>query len=386
MTTRKITLTASRIERLKPRSREYTVWDRRCNGLGVRVYPSGHKSFVVMQTNEAGTLKRRTLGHAQKWSVEVAREKASGLLGAGGDATADTVQINTSPVPTFEGFVGHTFWHWAEQCWKPGTRMSARSYLKTQLLPTFGALSLASITRQAVSRWFDRYSVDFPGGANRALAVLSAIFKQTQEMGYTTHNPSVGIRKNPTRRINRFLNGEELQRLEAALVWLGRGGTRQRQSAEIVRLLLLTGCRHREITSLRWVDIGREVIRLADSKTGRREVFLGTAARQILRRLPRGKSAWVFPNVRGTGCQGDVKAFWCSVQARAGLEDVRIHDLRHTFASHAALQGYSLPVIARLLGHKRVDSALRYTHVADEAAVEGARRIGEQLDRLMMKD
>ena len=296
--------------------------------------------------------------------------------------TKDVVTAKRA-VPTFAGFVETTFWPWAEQCWKPSTRDSARSYLKTQLLPAFGHCRLNRLTVRRVSRWFDHCSTRHPGGANRALSVLTSICKLAEQQGYITDNPTRGIRKNPTRRITRFMDSAELQRLEAVLSNYARGGRRQKQAVAIIRLLLLTGCRHREIIRLRWQDIRKGRLYLPDSKTGPREVLLGEAALKIIRRLPVVKGGWVFPNIKGTGPQKDVKGAWLTIRKRAGLEDVRLHDLRHTFASEAARQGYPLPVIARLLGHGRVESSLRYTHGTDQAAIEGVQAIGEQLDELL---
>ncbi len=302
-----------------------------------------------------------------------------------GQHTPETrdVVIAKRAAPTLADFVEATFWPWAEQCWKQSTRESARSYLKTQLLPTFGRCRLNRLSVRRVSRWFDHYSITHPGGANRALAVLAAICKQAEAHGYVADNPARGIRKNPSRRITRFLDATELQRLEAVLSAYARGGPRQKQAVAIIRLLLLTGCRHREIIRLRWQDIRKGRLYLPDSKTGPREVLLGEAALKVIRRLPVPHRVWVFPNIEGTGPQQDVKTVWLTIRRRAGLEDVRLHDLRHTFASEAARQGYPLPVIARLLGHRRVESALRYTHGTNRAAIEGVQTIGERLDDLL---
>ena len=153
----------------------------------------------------------------------------------------------------------------------------------------------------------------------------------------------------------------------------------RRRQADIIRLLLLTGCRKGEIVTLRWREVEGDTLNLADSKTGPRKVFLNTPARAVIERQPRTDSPFVFPSPRDPerACSPNLP-LWYSVRRQAGIEDVRLHDLRHTFASHAVLQGVPLPVVSRLLGHKRPSMTLRYAeiHVGDREIETAAERIG----------
>ncbi len=156
------------------------------------------------------------------------------------------------------------------------------------------------------------------------------------------------------------------------------------QQADIIRLLLLTGCRKSEIVTLRWQDVDGDALNLVDAKTGPRQVLLNAPARAILERQPRSGSAFVFPSSLNPDrplCSD--LPLWYSVRKEAGIEDVRLHDLRHTFASHAVLQGIPLPVVSRLLGHKRPSMTLRYAHVGDREIEAAAERIGATIVRAL---
>ena len=154
------------------------------------------------------------------------------------------------------------------------------------------------------------------------------------------------------------------------------------RQADIIRLLLLTGCRRSEILTLRWQDVDEDTLNLGDAKSGPRRVLLNAPARAILKRQPRSGCTYVFPSPKNPGRpRSHNLALWRSVRMEAGIEDVRLHDLRHTFASHAVLQGIPLPVISRLLGHKRPSMTLRYAHVGDRETEAAAERIGVAIAR-----
>ena len=197
-------------------------------------------------------------------------------------------------IPTFGDFVAGA---WRTECHdrcKPTTRRRVASALRTQLLPAFGPLPLDRIDQVAVHLWFDRYSRSAPGGANRTLDVLRQIFNHAIVCGYVTVNPTRGVRRNPRPKPTRFLSQAEIERLHAALdAHRGRGSGRQQ--ADIIRLLLLTGCRKSELVDLRWSEVDEDVLHLRDGKTGPRTVFLNVQARRILARQPRTGSAYVFP-------------------------------------------------------------------------------------------
>lgn len=280
------------------------------------------------------------------------------------------------PAPRFRDFVAV---QWKAACYdrcKPSTRKRMDSALQTQLLPAFGALPLDRIDRAAVHLWFDCYSRTAPGGANRTLDVLRQILNHAIACGCIAANPTRGVVRNPRRKLTRFLSRDEVGRLHQALdVHRGRGSGRQQ--AEIIRLLLLTGCRKGELVRLRWSDVDGDILRLSDSKTGPRSVFLNAHAQAILARQPRTGSAYVFPSLVDSSRPRSMElSLWAKVCRQAGLEGVRLHDLRHSFASHAVMRGVPLPVVSRLLGHVHPRMTFRYAHVSDQETEAAAERIG----------
>ena len=285
--------------------------------------------------------------------------------------------------PTFRDFVAGT---WKAACHdrcKPSTRRRIESALQRQLLPAFGPQPLDRIRPAAVHGWFDRYSRTAPGGANRTLDVLRQILNHAVSCGHVAANPTRGVKRNPRPKPTRFLSREEVDRLHAALN-AHRGRTSGRQQAEIIRLLLLTGCRKGELVGLRWSEVDGDALHLTDSKTGPRTVFLNAQARAILARQPRTGRAHVFPaSTDSTRARSTELSLWRKVRRRAGIEDVRLHDLRHTFASHAVMQSVPLPVVSRLLGHRRTQMTLRYAHVSDRETEAAAERIGTALAALL---
>lgn len=286
-------------------------------------------------------------------------------------------------VPSFQVFVAGS---WSAACYnrcKPSTRLRMDSALRTQLLPTFGPQKLNEIGSVAVHAWFDRYSQTAPAGANRVLDVLRQIFNYAIECGHMDSNPTQSVRHNPRPRVTRFLSEDEVTRVHAALdAHRGRGSGQQQVA--IIRLLLLTGCRKGELVHLRWEEVGEDVLRLTDSKTGPRTVFLSKAAQTLIAQQPRTDSPYVFPSLEdGSRPRSSELSLWRKVRREARIEDVRLHDLRHTFASHAVMRRIPLPVLSRLLGHSQDRMALRYAHVSDRETEEAAERIGAEIAGLL---
>ena len=370
-------LTDASVAKLAPATREYTVWDTRHAGLGVRVRPSGHRSFVHCPKGDDGA-RRTTLGSASLTSVEEARRRCLAIeTGARPDRTERAL------VPTFGEFVAGPGRARLDRC-KPSTRKGERWALRARLLPAFGALPLDRITRADVTRWFDEYSRTAPGGANHALSLLRRILNHAVDCGHLQANPARAVKPNPRPKLTRFLSREELRRLHRELDHCGGMQPSRVRQADIIRLLLLTGCRKSEITTLRWQDVDGGTLNLVDAKAGPRRVFLNAPARAILERQPRSKSAYVFPSPFDLGRPlSHNLPLWDLVRESAGIEDVRLHDLRHTFASHAVLRGIPLPVVSRLLGHKRPSMTMRYAHVGDKETEAAAERIGTAIARAL---
>ena len=367
-------LTDTTIRKLKPELREYTIRDTVVPSLGVRVHPSGGRSYVHF-----GDGRKVSLGPTVFKTIQEARRVSRAWLTDG--------FTDSRAIPSFEEFsVGTWRSSWVHRC-KPSTIRWRDWNLDTRLLPAFGSLCIDRITPAMVHRWFDDYSRTAPANANHGLAILRAILNHAASCGHITTNPAKGVRPNPRPKLTRFLSREELMRLHHVLDRHDRPGSARsarRQQVAIIRLLLLTGCRKNEIVRLRKREVDGNCLRLQDSKTGPRKVFLNSEARTIIERWMAGDSEFLFPSPKAPHLPvNDNLPLWYAIRKEADIEDVRLHDLRHSFASHAVMQGTPLPVVARLLGHNQTSMTLRYAHTGDRETEAAAERIGKAVTGML---
>ena len=371
-------LTDAAIARLRPREREYTVWDSRVAGLGVRVRPSGGRSYVLLH-EAGGRSKRISLGPVPTKSIAEVRRECLARQASPGPGNAPEP---ARAAPLFRDFVAGAWKEAHFERYKPSTQKIARSALGKQLLPVFGSKPLDRVSQARIRRWFDAFSRTAPGNANRTLDLLRQIMNFAVACGHIDTNPTHGMKSNRRPALTRFLSRDEIGRLHRVLDRQTKKTSRQQ--ADIIRLLLLTGCRKSEIVRLRWSEVQGDMLTLADSKTGPRRVPLNTPARRILECQPRKGSAFVFPSpLDQARPRGPDLALWYRVRHEAGIEDVRLHDLRHTHASHAVMNGVPVPVVSRLLGHSNVNMTLRYAHLGDRDIEAAAERVGTAMARIM---
>ena len=379
---RRTRLTDAGVRRLRPGNSEYVVWDSRIAGLGVRVRRSGHRSFV-WHGHENGTAVRVSLGSAALKTVDEARRECLALQNGHGPSGSGQ-RRNARAIPLFRRFAAGEWKTARANRWSESRRGFVDRMLASQLLPAFGKLPLDRIRCSDVERWFDAYSKTSPGAANKALSLLRQILNAAVATGHLAINPTKGIRSNPRAKLTRFLSTEEIERLHRALERLVGERPSRRPQADIIRLLLLTGCRRGEILKLKWSEVDGDVLRLAKAKTGPRTVWLSNAAQAIIDRQPRTRSAYVFPSPKDPARpRSDELPVWDRARKEARIEDVRLHDLRHTVASQAVARGVPLPAVARILGHSQPTMTLRYAHVSDGEAEAAAERIGKLLTQAL---
>jgi integrase len=284
---------------------------------------------------------------------------------------------------------------------KRATYVSYRATLNRYVRGKFGSLPAEKLTSAKVAELHVRLQ-DLPSAANRAVAVIQSMFSFAQKRGYVsgTSNPADRIEKYRETCRERYLTVEELLRLGDALRAAETTGiswafetTKSRSkhaprpenqrvvfscyAVAALRLLLLTGCRLREVLNLRWdyIDFERGMIFLPDSKTGRKPVILNGAALLLLNSLPRFGD-FVVPGDAGDRPRHDLKRVWAAVSRQAKLSGVRIHDFRHTFASYGAGSGLGLPIIGKLLGHSQPATTQRYAHLDVDPLRRASNRIG----------
>ena len=379
------------VEGLSVEGKDAVFWDRKLLGFGVRVYPSGSKVYVV-QTRSGGRSRRVTVARHGVLSAAQARRRAALIIArlkAGEEplpARAGTDR-ELGPAVTVAVLAERFFaQHVAVRC-KPSTLRSYRGALTRWILPSLGDVSVRAVEREHVAALHYRLR-GTPYRANQVLHILNKMFALAEVWGLReagTH-PVRSIRKYREHKRERFLSEEEFRRLGRVLddVEAGagageRGGTPIQASAvAALRLLMLTGCRRNEILNLKWEDVDLQAgeLKLRDSKTGARVVPLPPAAGSVLAGLPRVPgNPWVITGARPGGHLSNLNDHWLRIRARAGLEDARIHDLRHSFASRALALGESLSMIGRLLGHGQIHTTARYAHLARDAVKASASRV-----------
>jgi len=355
-------LTDARVRDLRARKTTRNIRDTALAGFGVRVLPSGGKRFFLHCQHE-GRRMWKLLGDPADMTVAEARDRARGLLSSLRSGRPD----RETPFETVaeEAFRRHG------RRWKPSTLSRNRNYLDRHILPRFAGRPIADITPQEVRDWFAAMHAT-PVSADRSMPVLSVIMAVAEAEGLRPEggNPCRGIKRYRRGNRDRFLSDAEFARLGRAL----RGTS---QCGAIIRLLALTGCRSSEIGTLRWTDYRDGHMFLRDGKTGPRTVWLSAAARAVLDALPR-TSPWVFPARGGDGPVSGTTPTrtWLRVRAEAGLEDVRLHDLRHSYASVAIAGGETVFAVGRLLGHRDPETTLKYAHHAEADADRAAAEMG----------
>ena len=358
------TLTDARIRALTPRRSARDIRDAKLKGFGVRVFPSGRKSYFVHCQHE-GRRVWKTVGDAGDIGACEARSRAAAMLAA----IRQDGPVPASPDETVFEAVAEAAFRRHERLWKPRTLKVNRGYLRCQILPRFAGRQIAEITRQDVVRWFASLAAT-PVAADRSMPVLSVIMREAERLGFRKEgsNPCLGIRRYRRKGRERFLSDTEIGSLGKCLK--AREGD-EPLAVAVVRLLLLTGCRKSEIVTLRWTDWREGALFLRDSKTGPRTVWLSRAAQRVLDGIVR-TSPWVFPARRGTGPRPAawLNLLWEDVRTEANLGDARLHDLRHTYASVGLKHGESVLAIGRLLGHGSAETTLKYTHFADAMVAE----------------
>jgi integrase len=266
---------------------------------------------------------------------------------------------------------------------KASTAKEYRGNLKRFILPVLGRLAVTEVTRADVAK-FHHDLRHIPYQANRCLEVISKMFNLAEMWGLRPDgtNPRKHIRKYPEEKRERFLSAAELRRVGEVLRQMEDEGIELPSPIAAVRLLILTGCRLGEIMTLKWeyVDVPCKALRLPDSKTGAKVVHFGKPVIEVLEKIERLETnPWVIVGTKPGAHLSDLQPFWQRVRARAGLKDVRIHDLRHTFASTAVASGQGLPMIGKLLGHTQVQTTARYAHLAADPVKEAADRVSGRI-------
>ena len=380
-------LKKSMIERLKPESsRDVWVWDSEVVGLAIRVTPKGAKSFVLKYPlGASGQSRRVTLGrYGSPLTLDLAREEARDMLIAlrKGDDPA-VARARRKSLPTVSKLGERYIKEHAEPHKAPSSVRSDGRMLTTIRNSPLGKIRVDRVTRADIAV-FHASRKHAPIDGNRILALLSVMMGLAEVWGYrsTSTNPTKGVKRYPEEKRERYLSEVELARLGDAL----RESDASPYAVAAIRLLVLTGARAGEvIDGAKWSDVDLErgtlsVPRPKEKKPKR--IRLGPPAIAILKELPhKYGDERVIPV-----SYANVDRAWRTARKVAGIEDVRLHDLRHSFASVAVSGGASLPIVGALLGHKQASTTQRYAHLSDDALRPTADEVSSQIEKAMRQE
>jgi integrase len=376
-----IKLTDREIKKLAvPENGKKTYWDSEVRRFGIRISHTGTRSFVLRYyPRGGGPEKFYTIGSYPDWTPTDARDKAKELkrtIDDGGDPQDDVKASREAP--TVSELCDRYVAEYLPRK-KPTTQGSYRRLIETVIRPALGRLKVAEVTfddTDALHRKVTARGTSYH--ANRVIATTSGMFGMAIKWKWRTDNPCKGIERNLEHKRRRYLSPDELSRLLAALA-----AYEEQQSADIIRMCLLTGARRGEVLAARWEDFdlttGRWSKPAATTKQRmQHDVPLSAAARALLEQLRRRtNSEWLFP--AGDSHRKDVRDAWLAICRKANIEGARLHDLRHTYASVLASSGDSLPIIGALLGHTTPTTTARYTHLFDDPLRAATERAGKIL-------
>jgi integrase len=380
-----VKLTKRIVDDLAIAATDYMVWDDDIAGFGIRIFPSGRKSYLV-QYRARGRTRRRAIGQHGVLTADEARKVAKTLLGdvaKGGNPAEDRRRMHQSPNVSslcdrfLSDYVAH-------HC-KPSTAKGYQVMVERCIKPRLGSRKIMDVTRADIVG-FHNGMRDTPYMANRTASILSKIFNLAEDWGLRMEgsNPARRIQKFKEEEKKRYLTDHEQLRLGGVLADALESGEETIYAVSAIYLLMLTGCRLGEILSLQWDFVRQNHLELPDSKTGRRRIPLPREAREVIYSLPRvDGNPFVIVGEAGRGHLVNLQKTWIRVKTKAKLADVRMHDLRHTYASVAVMSGIDPFLLKEIMGHKNLQTTLRYAHFADDAVQRAAGSVASRLSGML---
>ena len=367
------------------------MWDSDLTGFGVRCRATGACHYFL-KYRAKGRQRWITIGrHGAPWTPHTARQEGRRLLGevaAGRDPAATRDRDNAAP--TVRDLAHRFLQEHVQAKRKPSTAREYRRLLNKVILPSLGNRRATEVERSDIAQLHHKMGKT-PYQANRVLALLSKLFNWAELHGYRPDgsNPCRHVERYREKNRERFLSDAELAKLGEVLLITELEHSSSPFVIAAVRLLLFTGARLGEILELRWenVDMERAILRLSDSKTGPKVLYLNAPTLEVLSTVPRVEgNPFVICGERKGAHLVNLEKPWRRIRVAANLENVRLHDLRHSFASVGAAGGLSLPMIGKLLGHTQAATTERYAHLSADPVRAANEAIGRQIAAAMKGD
>jgi integrase len=376
-------ITKRLVDALDASAKDYVMWDDKLKGFGIKVTPKGKKIYLLKCRMKTGLQRKYTLGAHGAITCEQGRKLAQDYLYQISQGIDPSESYNKPTDTSLASLCDRYFTDYALVHKKSSSIKNNRTYIERYIKPKIGSLMVSSITRNDIIE-FHKELKNSPIQANRVVKMLSKVFSLSEEWNLRPENtnPARNIRMYPENKRERFLSLDEIRRLMSALDECEADKTVSIHACAMFRLLLLTGARLREIMHARWewVDMQRGTLSLPDSKTGAKVIYLSSHALNVLHKVPKVASNPFIIVGRDEGKPlNSERKQWLRICERAGLQDVRIHDLRHSFASLAVLGGVPLYHVGKALGHRQASTTERYAHLADDPVRAVAEMIGEAI-------
>lgn len=379
-------ITKRNVDSQQPSDKAIYIWDSELSGFGLKTLPSGRKTYLVQYRmgGRKGRTRRMTIGVHGTVTTEQARREAKTLLAQvslGIDPMADKDQAKQAL--TMDELLKQFLTEYVDVKLSPRTKVEYHTVIRLKVPISVRRKYIHEISRQDVSRIHQSMS-DMPTRANKTIMVLSKFFNWCEQYEYRDDhtNPCRYVKKYKEEPRQRFLSQEEQERLRQALVTAEQDNLATIYASESIRMLIFTGARLREILDLKWSYINWElgILSLPKSKTGAKTIYLNPQSIEVLNRIVRQKdNPYVFCGVKQGQPIVNLQKPWRRIRAMADLDDVRLHDLRHTFASVAVMNGMSLPIVGALLGHSKPQTTARYAHLAAEPLRKAAEQVGQHI-------
>lgn len=385
----KVKLTKRIVESTVPDSTKRVIlWDTEVTGFCLRIYPSGKRTYFLQYRNKERKTHKIKLGVHGTTTTELAREKAIKLslrISAGEDPSVS--------LPSMEDTAPRTMYDLAAEYLRLHARVKKtlrcykedETFLKNIILKKYGKLQVSYISTFDIQNLHSELKKT-PYRANRVIALLSKMFNLAIQWKWRSDNPVKGIEKYQEYKRHRWLNDEELQRL-----WSALDSYYNQSIANVVRLLLFTGARRGEVLSAMWSQFDLEKgawTKPAHTTKQKRMEYLPLSSQtlSLLKEMrEEATTQHLFPGKVPGEPLKDIKKAWKAIRNNAALSDVRLHDLRHTHASHLVSSGLSLSIVGKLLGHTQVSTTQRYAHLADAPLRQAAELFGSKMEKLVSK-
>ena len=375
-------LTKKTVETTVSQEKDVIIWDGELKGFCCKVTPTGKRSYLLFYRTKDGRQRKPKIGEHGAITCEQARDIAQQWLAAvarGEDPSAEKQAMRQNP--TMKELSQRYMTEYAPHKKASSCKEDKRLW-DQYILPSFGSLKVSSLTREDVLKLHHSLQ-GVSTTANRVLSLLSKALNLAELWGYRPDhsNPCRHVKKYAENKRERFLNQEEIARLMEVLDDEESEGKELSSVIDAIRLLILTGCRLNEVLTLRWseADLKNHCFNLSDSKTGKKTVYLSPVAVEVLTSIAREQgNPHVICGKKDGAHLINLQKPWRRIRKKAGL-DIRIHDLRHTFASVAAANGLSLPIIGALLGHKQTQTTARYAHLVGQPLREASEKVGRHI-------